>query len=173
MSHKLCGLTNEIVIFFTNYDETSHSKLVSSAIQLFRDSDLVNKISVRRFTKHNFVSLKETQNIRQTIHTETDKYKTDKSKKIFDDIDKILPFGEMILPRLSSSLLTKERLKRFLSNKGIYLNSEDKQDTVPIFASLLLSPRELNELKELYVEKEDRKKEIERTVNWSNSDKTL
>lgn len=173
LAHKLCGLTNEIAIFFRNYDETIHSKYKNSVMQLFRESDLVEKISVHRFTQHDFVSLKETQQTRPTVHTKTDEYKTEKSQKIFDDIDKILPFGEMLLPRLSSPILTKERLKKFLSRKGIYLNSEDKQDTVPIFSSLLLSPRELNELKELYIEKEDRKKEIERSVNWSKSDVTL
>jgi len=173
LAHKLCGLTNEIVIYFNDYDETPHAKIVNSVKQLFRDSDLVNKITVRQFTTHSFVSLKETQNEKNGTYTKNDKYEIQKSEKIFDDIDKILPYGEMIIPRLSSQILTKERLKKYLCNKGIYLNSDDKQDTVPIFSTLLLSPRELDDLKELYKEKEDTPKEIERTAKWIKNDKTL
>ncbi len=173
LSHKLCGLTNEIIIYFRDYDATKHKVEVNAVKQLFRDGNLIHKISIRQFTSHNFVNLKENQGERSIIISDKDQYVIKKSQKVYDDIDKILPYGEMLLPRLSSPILTKKRLKRFLSQKGIFLNTEDKQETVPLFASLLLSPRELNHLKDLYLEKEDTPKEIERIAKWSNSEMSL
>ncbi|WP_066835574.1 hypothetical protein [Rufibacter ruber] len=177
LSHKMSGLVNEIRIYFPDYDSTN-LHVVNSVKQTFKDENLTSKVSVHRLGISDFVSLKEEQdtNVTDLSMVLPDKREIKKSllSTIPDDIDKILPYGEMLLPKLrSANLLSEFNLRNFLLLKGIVTNRETKDDLLPIFATLLLSPKELDFLKNIYREKEDKPKAIKRKVKWDNENYSL
>jgi hypothetical protein len=169
LSHKLSGLANEIVIYLPDFDITRNETTEKTIKQSFKDYDVLNKITVRRYYYHSFLNLKEDNPIGNVI-TIPPKEKSFEYKasinKTDDTIDKILPFGEMLKPLLSSSQLGDSDLKKFLLRKGILIKDSDKDVTIPVFANMLLSPLEINELKEMLLEKEDRLKSISRHASW-------
>lgn len=172
LSHKLCGLTNEIRIYFPDYDSNKEFE-VNGVKQTFKDEFLTTKISVHRYNNFDLISLKENQEITRLNHSSPNQLELVHSKIIPDDIEKILPFGDMLLPKLKSSILSSNDLKLFLDNKGIISNRKSKDELLPIFSCLLLSPSELDSLKSTYKEKEDKPKEIERKATANLGDRTL
>lgn len=171
-SHKLCGLTNEIIIYFPDYDKNKEFE-VNSTKQKFKDESFTKRITVRKWNSFDFVSLKESQESytyeTQSIPSTALKH----SNVVPDDIDKILPFGEMLLPKLKTSILSDVNLYTFLLEKGIVSGKKSKDELLPIYSCLLLSPQELDKLKKIYKEKEDRPKEIEKSTNANLGDKNL
>lgn len=168
-AHKISGLSNEIVIYFTDYESTAHSRQIDAIKQGFQDKDVIEKITIRKFDNLSFTRLKEDKidrNVKE-IAFKPKKIAKDTNKKD-DTIDKILPFGEMIKPVLSSSQLSDTDLKHFLLRKGIILKSSEKEATVPVFANMLLAPSELDELRNMLKEKEDKEKSVNRTAKWKN-----
>ena len=163
LSHKLCGLTNEIRIYLPNYDDNKQYE-VNGVKQLFKDEAFTTKITFHRFSKYDIVSLKESQN---SLNSGANIYPPKNaeivhSNIISDDIDKILPFGDFLIPKLRTSILSEVNLKTFLFRKGIITLTKTRNDILPLFSCLLLSPEELDGLKKTYKEKEDKPKEIER-----------
>lgn len=172
LSHKLCGLTNEIRIYFPDYDNNKEFE-VNGIKQSFRDENLTSKISVHRWSSFDIISLKETQNYSNSYIPQQTSKKMISSLNIDDDIDKILPFGDMLIPKLKTSILSDSNLKSFLFRKGIFTSKNSKDDILPIFSCLLLSPAELDDLKNTYKEKEDKPKEIERKAKCDLNNKSL
>jgi len=173
LSHKLCGLTNEIRIYFPDYDSNKEFE-VNGVKQTFKDEALTTKITVHRWSQFDFVSLKETHNNRDLFTPDKPKnVEVIHSTKISDDIEKILPYGDMLLPKLKTSILSDVNLREFLFRKGIITNKKSKDDLLPIYSCLLLSPEELDSLKATYKEKEDNPNEIERKANVNLGDKSL
>lgn len=168
LSHKLCPLSNEILIYFTDYDATRHSALVASTKHDFSDTDFINKIQVKKLVYKPFTILKEMSSnddpITYTSQTRVKERRVAGSPEEDKQIDRILPFGEMIKPILSSSQLTDTDLKEFLETKGIIVKSSDKETTVPIFASMLLLPEELDKIRDMLEEKEEKLKSVIRRV---------
>lgn len=172
-SHKLCGLTNEIRIYFPDYDNNKEFE-VNGVKQSFKDESLTARISAHRFSTFDFISLKENQNLSSNEYSPLPSPRNIKfSDKVADDIEKILPYGDMLLPKLKTSILTETNLKDFLFKKGIVVNKKLKDDLLPIFSCLLLSPQELDSLKATYKEKEDKPKEIERNAIANLGNQTL
>ena len=173
-AHKLCGLTNEIRIYFSDYDNNKEFE-VNAVKQTFKDELLTSKISVHRFSTYDFISLKENQGNNQTYSyiPQPSPKVLQYSEKISDDIEKILPYGDMLLPKLKTSILSEINLKYFLLRKGIITNKKSKEDILPVFSCLLLSPNELDNLKATYKEKEDKPKEIERNATANFGEKSL
>lgn len=173
LSHKLCGLTNEIKIYLPNYDNNKEYE-VNAVKQLFKDESFTSKISFHRFSNFDIVSLKESQD-----KTDYSQYKKDKnievtySSQISDDIDKILPYGDFLIPKLRTSILSEINLRDFLIKKGIITLKKTKNEILPLFSYLLLSPDELDDLKAIYREKEDKPKDIERIAIVDLNGKTL
>lgn len=163
LSHKLCGLTNEIRIYLPNYDDNKQYE-INGVKQLFKDEAFTTKITFHRFLKYDIVSLKESQiNLNSSAYVYPPKNaEIVHSNIISDDIDKILPFGDFLIPKLRTSILSEVNLKSFLFRKGIVTLNKTKNDILPLFSCLLLSPEELDGLKKTYKEKEDKPKEIER-----------
>lgn len=173
LSHKLCGLTNEIRIYLPNFDNNKEYE-VNAVKQLFKDESFTTKITFHRFSKFDIVSLKETQD--KTTHsqpTQNKQVELTHSTQISDDIDKILPYGDFLIPKLKTSILSEVNLRDFLIKKGIITLKKSKNDILPLFSCLLLSPDELDSLKATYREKEDKPKEIERTATVNLGGKTL
>lgn len=174
LSHKLCGLTNEIKIYLPNYDDNKQYE-INAVKQLFKDESFTTKISFHRFSKYDIVSLKETQNNSYSSSSVLSSKNAEiiHSNIISDDIDKILPFGDFLIPKLRTSILSEVNLKNFLFKKGIITLNKTKNDILPLFSCLLLSPEELDKLKKTYKEKEDKPKEIERKAKIRLNDMTL
>ncbi|WP_143959485.1 hypothetical protein [Litoribacter populi] len=173
LSHKLCGLTNEIRIYFPNYDNNKEYE-VNAVKQLYKDETFTTKITFHRFNKFDLISLKETQSKTPFTKSIQDKQvELTHSTKISDDIDKILPYGDILIPKLRTSILSEVNLHVFLNRKGIITAKKNKNDILPLFSCLLLSPDELDSLKATYREKEDKPKEIERIATVNLGSKSL
>ena len=65
------------------------------------------------------------------------------------NVETILPFGNTLKPLVASSkALTPSDLKNALARKGIFVSSSNKEETLPLLLTSLLSPKEFEELKE-------------------------
>ncbi|KFN12170.1 GapS4b family protein [Paenibacillus macerans] len=89
------------------------------------------------------------------------------------NVETILPFGDNLRPLVSSSrVLSDNDLKSFLSSKGIFTSSNDRNETVPLITMSLLSPLEFEVLLEKQKDKESQIKRRNRDLEWL-SDKPL
>lgn len=169
--HKISGLVSAVNIYFNNYDKTKDSSEENRIKQSFQNSTLTDRITVKRTQLFDFVTLKEEQgNVLMQYKNGSKQSETQISPAtgIEDDLDRILPFGEMIKPVITSTILSDTDIKAFLIRKGIYVGDKDKQGTVPLMSTLLLSPNELNDLKFLLKRKEDRIKSVPRSCQLND-----
>jgi len=165
-AHKISGLANSIRIFFNDFDVTKHQGEVNIVKQSFKDHSLTNKIEFSRIRSFDFVTLKENTVLKEIVKQSRPLMKLEKevSTAIEDSLDRYLPFGEMMRPIIDSTVLTDSDIKGFLIRKGIYLGNGSKSETVPLLSTLLLSPVELENLKSLLRNKEDKIKSVPRTA---------
>lgn len=170
LAHKISGLVGDITLYFNDYDTTTHLEDVNRIKQSFQHSTLADKVKVRKYNFFDFTLLKEEQHQQDlflnTASQNNEKNVIDVAKE--QDLDRILPFGEMIKPIIASTILSDTDLKSFLIRKGIYVGSKEKQNTVPLLSTLLLSPKELNALRFLLKAKEDRIKSVPRKTKLEN-----
>jgi hypothetical protein len=89
-----------------------------------------------------------------------------------EDIDQILPHGELLRGFMEQSFVGKGDLKDVLRNRGIFTRNTEKHDTIPILSSTILSPSEFDYLRECQNSKEDNPKIITQTIEWQ-SEETL
>ncbi len=88
------------------------------------------------------------------------------------DIDKFLPFGELIRGFANQSYLSKSDLKRFLRKRGIFFTNAEKETLVPCISTLLLSPSEFDDLRICQNTREDNTKKNTSRLAW-NSEKPI
>ena len=69
------------------------------------------------------------------------------------DINKFIPYGEMLRGYSSQNLISKADIDRILRERGIFALNQEKAYTVPILQTLLLSPKEFEELRHSFSEK--------------------
>lgn len=84
------------------------------------------------------------------------------------DIDKFLPFGELIRGFANQPYLSKSDLKRFLRKRGIFFTNADKEALVPCISTLLLSPSEFDDLRVCQNTREDNIKKNTSRLEWSS-----
>lgn len=89
-------------------------------------------------------------------------------KQEHKDVNKILPYGELLRGLANQGYLVKSDLRKFLRNRGIFLNTSDKEKLVPCLSCLLLSPIEFDELREYQNTKEDNFKKNTSRLKWSS-----
>jgi hypothetical protein len=85
-----------------------------------------------------------------------------------DNIDRFLPYGEMLRGFMEQSFIGKGDLKDLLRNRGIFTKNTEKHDTIPILSCTVLSPSEFDDLRECQNSKEDNPKIITRTIEWES-----
>lgn len=85
----------------------------------------------------------------------------------------ILPIGNELRDILSRTDFSESDLYNILKTKGIYCGTKKREDTVPIFSSLILSPAEFDSLKDLQSTKEDKEKKRSSTIKCEASNKKL
>jgi hypothetical protein len=71
------------------------------------------------------------------------------------NVDTLLPCGEKIKPLLVKSCITDTDLKNLLAKRGVFIGNNHKQNSVPLIAMSILSPKEFEELQEKQKIKED------------------
>lgn len=84
--------------------------------------------------------------------------------------DAFLPYGEMLRSMLASSFLTPTDIKKTLNKRGVFVRHAEKDDTIPILMTCLLSPQEFERLCEKQRTKEDKPKHRTRTIHVERDD---
>jgi hypothetical protein len=70
-------------------------------------------------------------------------------------VETLLPCGERIRPLLAKSCITDTDLKNLLSQRGVFIGNSQKQLSIPLIATSILSPKEFETLQEKQKQKED------------------
>ena len=82
------------------------------------------------------------------------------------DIKYFIPFGEAIRGFANQQYISAAEINRILRNRGIFTLNTDKDYTLPILQTLLLSPKEFDEIREAYRYREDNYKTVSREISW-------
>ncbi len=90
-----------------------------------------------------------------------------------NELNSLLPFGANIRPLLTASGLSEYDLKFLLQKRGIFIKQTNRNTTVPEIASLLLSPREFEILKNRQSKKESNIKRSTAQDEWIGGAKNL
>lgn len=85
------------------------------------------------------------------------------------DIKSFIPFGESIRGFANQQFISKAEINRILRERGVFALNKEKDYTTPILQTLLLSPKEFDELAEAYRYREDSFKTISREIVWENN----
>lgn len=83
------------------------------------------------------------------------------------DIDKFIPYGEMLRGYANQNIISNAEIHRILKERGIFTLNQEKEYTVPILQILLLSPKEFEEVRNSFSKKEDNEKAFSREINWA------
>lgn len=67
----------------------------------------------------------------------------------------MLPFGATLRPLLNDSCLSDSDINNILKSRGVFVGNSDKKNTVPLMLTMVLSPREFEQLQEKQATKED------------------
>ena len=86
------------------------------------------------------------------------------------DIDKFIPYGEMLRGYANQNIISNAEIHRILKERGIFTLNQEKEYTVPILQTLLLSPREFEEVRNSFSKKEDNEKAFSREINWATNE---
>ena len=86
------------------------------------------------------------------------------------DIDKFIPYGEMLRGYANQNIISNAEIHRILKERGIFTLNQEKEYTVPILQTLLLSPRECEEVRNSFSKKEDNEKAFSREINWATNE---
>lgn len=89
------------------------------------------------------------------------------------DIDRFLPYGEMLRGFLEQPFLGKADLNAMLRQRGIFIQQNDKKYTIPWITNLMISPLEFDQLRESQRTKEDSPKVNTQTVQWASDSSLL
>lgn len=88
-------------------------------------------------------------------------------QRIPDNIELLLPFGEALRGFMEQPFISEADLKNILRTRGVFLNRNQKSDTIPVLVCCLLSPREFDTLRECHAIREDNPKTMTRTIAWN------
>lgn len=84
-----------------------------------------------------------------------------------------LPIGESLRAMISQSFLTAGQLKVLLNDKGIFIDENDKNKSVPLLMTTILSPNEFKELIDSQIKKEEKFKVNTLTIPCNTNKKLL
>lgn len=90
-----------------------------------------------------------------------------------DDIDKFLPYGEMLRGFVEQPFVSKGDLSNLLRQRGVFVNPNDKRETIPWITGTLLSSDEFDRLRESQKTKEDNPKINTQTIPWASENSLL
>jgi len=87
--------------------------------------------------------------------------------------DQILPYGDDLRNLLNRTNISAPELYAKLKEKGIYTYSNNREETIPILSSLIITPSEYDFLKEKQKTKEDKEKKRSSTIKCVIKNKIL
>ncbi|MBL7814838.1 MAG: hypothetical protein JNL70_07505 [Saprospiraceae bacterium] len=90
-----------------------------------------------------------------------------------DDLNSLLPFGENIRPLITASGLSENDLRFLLQKRGVFVKNHQRNNTVPLIASLLLSPKEFEILRNRQHKKESNIKRSTGRSEWNGKEEKL
>jgi len=90
-------------------------------------------------------------------------------QNIPDNIDLLLPCGETLRGFMEQPFISPSDLKGTLRARGVFLNRNEKRDTIPVLVCCLLGPKEFDELRACQATHEDNPKTITRTIAWGSA----
>ena len=82
------------------------------------------------------------------------------------DIKYFIPFGEAIRGFVNQQFISAAEINRALRKRGIFVLNQGKDYTTPLLQTLLLSPREFDEIRDAYRYREDSIKTVSREIVW-------
>lgn len=85
------------------------------------------------------------------------------------DIKYFIPFGESIRGFANQQFISAAEINRVLRSRGIFALNQEKDYTTPLLQTLLLSPKEFDEIREAYRFREDNYKTISREIVWGDN----
>ena len=94
-------------------------------------------------------------------------------KEVYDKLDKIIPHGEFLRGFCNQTSISKFDLRDVLKKRGVFNGNDDKEYSVPILTSTLLSPSEFENLSSKVNKKEDNKKRNSSTLTINNDAKII
>lgn len=89
-------------------------------------------------------------------------------RQVHKDIKYFIPFGESIRGFANQQFISATEINHVLRSRGVFALNQDKDYTTPILQTLLLSPKEFDELREAYRFREDSYKTISREIVWGD-----
>ncbi|WP_228394465.1 hypothetical protein [Pseudomonas helleri] len=89
------------------------------------------------------------------------------------NIDSILPQGEALRTYLAQPYIGAGDIKHVLKSRGVFINSSEKEHSIPALTLSLIRPSEFSELQLAYTTKEDNPKITTQTIKWQGDDALL
>lgn len=71
------------------------------------------------------------------------------------NVASMLPFGATLRPLLNDSCLSDSDINNILKSRGVFVGDSDKKNTIPLMLTMVLSPKEFEQLQEKQATKED------------------
>ncbi|HHK2706965.1 TPA: hypothetical protein ACQRM3_005859 [Pseudomonas aeruginosa] len=89
------------------------------------------------------------------------------------NIDSILPQGEALRTYLAQPYIGSGDIKAVLRNRGVFINTQEKEQTIPALTLSLIRPSEFSQLQLAYTTKEDNPKITTQTIKWQGQETLL
>ena len=152
LAHRISNnLTSNIQIFFPSLNHKMYKSEITSVKSIFKDKLFINTTEVYGYD----IGYRGSKTISNDLSEKVPNEDLEIEKI---DNGKMLPYGENLRSLISNSLITSSELKNLLRLKGIYVCNPNKENTIPILSSLILSPKEFDSLREHQKTKEDNEK---------------
>lgn len=90
-----------------------------------------------------------------------------------EQVKDFLPIGDQLRAMISQSFLTAKHLKDILNDNGVFIDENDKNKSVPLLMTTILSPKEFNKLVENQTTKEEKFKVNTLTIPCKTDKKLL
>lgn len=147
------GFSNEYLLYFQTYDQTTDSNKALETIRKFTNAELDLDIKVDGYKRID-ASVLESINIQRVQPLMNEEFEGNSKditnlKQLTNAFTTILPYGDILKPFLKTDAISANDIKIFLAKKGIYIKGADKNRLIEIMSSLLLSPGELEDFKAL------------------------
>lgn len=94
-------------------------------------------------------------------------------ERVDNSLDKFLPFGGELRDVLLHPSIKERERREVLRSKGVFLNSNDNENSFPFLLTSLLTPSRFEYLKDQLQTKEDRDKTLTRVLDWDSNDSLI
>ena len=145
------GLANEYRIYFRGYSNEYQNE-VNEVLRFYGDEHLLDKTEVFKLNTANSSGLGAVDSVKTSgvfndVQYDEKNIQT-KAIELNQHLSEYLPYGDQIRPFLSSDSIDSKDLRHFLSGKGVFFKTQNKQRLIYTMSSMLFSPEEIEILVE-------------------------